>query len=83
MLIRAIDDIVENCTLDNGLFYYKELPSLSRNGNNTLLLESLAIAYELTGDKKYLEYGFKTFETNIFFFGCFVFVFCCFCVKCN
>ena len=62
MLIRAIDDIVENCTLDNGLFYYKELPSLSRNGNNTLLL---AIAYELTGDKKYLEYGFKTFETNI------------------
>ncbi len=25
MLIRAIDDIVENCTLDNGLFYYKEL----------------------------------------------------------
>jgi hypothetical protein len=65
MLIRAIDDIVENCTLDNGLFYYKELPSLSRNGNNTLLLESLAIAYELTGDKKYLEYGFKTFETNI------------------
>lgn len=65
MLIRAIDDVVENCTLDNGLFYYKELPSLSRNGNNTLLLESLAIAYELTGDKKYLEYGFKTFETNI------------------
>ena len=38
MLIRAIDDIVENCTLDNGLFYYKELPSLSRNGNNTCLL---------------------------------------------
>ena len=65
MLIRAVDDMVENCTLDNGLFYYKELPSLSRNGNNTLLLESLAIAYELTGDKKYLEYGFKTFETNI------------------
>ena len=59
MLIRAIDDIVENCTLDNGLFYYKELPSLSRNGNNTLLLESLAIAYELTGDKKYLEYVSK------------------------
>ena len=23
MLIRAIDDIVENCTLDNGLLYYK------------------------------------------------------------
>mgnify|MGYP000736048214 FL=1 len=33
--------------MDNGLFYYKELPSLARNGNNTLLLEALAIAYEL------------------------------------
>lgn len=65
MLIRAVDDIVENCTLANGLFYYKELPSLNRNGNNTLLLESLAIAYELTKDKKYLEYGVKTFVNDI------------------
>lgn len=65
MLIRAVDDIVENCTLDNGLFYYKELPSLSRNGGNTLLLESLSIAYELTGDSRYLEYGLKTFERSI------------------
>lgn len=62
MLIRAVDDLVENCLMDNGLFYYKELPSLARLGNNTLLLESLAIAYELTGDKKYLAPGLKTFE---------------------
>lgn len=66
MLIRAVDDLIENCLMDNGLFYYKELPSLARLGNNTLLLESLAIAYELTGDKKYLVPGIKTFEKAIY-----------------
>lgn len=65
MIIRAVDDLIDNCLLDNGLFYYKELPSLQRLGNNTLLLESLAIAYELTGDSKYLEPGRKTFARAI------------------
>lgn len=65
MIIHAVDDLVENCYMDNGLFYYKELPSLARNGNNTLLLESLAIAYELTGNAEYLKYGLKTFEKAI------------------
>lgn len=65
MIIRAVDDLIENCMLGCGLFYYKELPSLQRLGNNTLLLESLAIAYELTGDAKYLEPGLKTFKRAI------------------
>ncbi len=66
MLLHAIDDLVENCYMERtGLFYYKELPSLSRNGNNTLLLESLAIAYELTGDEKYLAYGEYTFKRAV------------------
>lgn len=65
MIIRAVDDLIENCFLDNGLFYYKELPSLNRLGNNTLLLEALAIAYELTGDTKYLKPGIKTFKMAI------------------
>ena len=61
MILRAVNDLVENGMTDTGMFYYKELPSLARNGNNVLLLESLAIAYELTGEKRYLEYGRKTF----------------------
>lgn len=65
MILSAVDDLTENCLLDNGLFYYKELPSLARNGTNTLLLEAMAIGYELTGERKYLEYGKKTFETGI------------------
>ena len=65
MMLSAIDDLVDNCLMDNGLFYYKELPSLARNGTNTLLLEAMAIGYELTGEKRYLEYGLKTFERAI------------------
>ena len=61
MMIKAIDDLTENFMTPQGIFVYKELPSLSRNGTNTLLLEAMAIGYELTGHEKYLEYGKKTF----------------------
>lgn len=65
LLLSAIDDLVENCLMANGMFYYKELPSLNRIGNNTLLLEALTIGYELTGDTKYLACGKGTFWQNI------------------
>ena len=65
LILTAVDDLTVNCMNPFGLFYYKELPSLSRNGNNTLLLEAMYIGYELTGDRKYLEYGMKTFKNNI------------------
>lgn len=65
LILGAVDDLVDNCLMENGLFYYKELPSLNRNGNNTLLLEALTIAYELTGETRYLEYGKKTFTSNL------------------
>jgi hypothetical protein len=62
MILEAVDDLCENARLENGLFYYKELPSLKRLGNNPLILEALTIAYELTGNKKYLEAGLPTFK---------------------
>lgn len=62
MILRAVDDLVENCMLDTGLFYYKELPSLMRMIDNPLPLEAMAIGYELSGDKKYLEAGKVTFN---------------------
>lgn len=66
MMLDAVDDLIANCYMERtGLFYYKELPSLDRLGNNTLLLEALAVAYELTGDAKYLRYGEQTFKKAI------------------
>ena len=66
MILRAVDDLVENCYVEEwGVFYYKELPSLNRVGNNTLLLEALAAAYDLSGNRKYLDYGIGTFRNAI------------------
>ena len=62
MILRAVDDLVDNARLDNGLFYYKELPSLKRLGNNPIILEALTYAYELTGNVEYLKVGLPTFE---------------------
>lgn len=64
MMVKAIDDLTENFMTPQGIFVYKELPSLSRNGTNTLLLEAMAIGYELTGDEKYLDFGKKTFKRS-------------------
>jgi hypothetical protein len=63
MILRQVDDLVENCYVKEwGLFYYKDLPGLTRPGNNTMVLEALSIAYELTKDRTYLEYGLGTFR---------------------
>ena len=65
MIVSAVDDMLHNCMLENGSFYYKELPSLNKVGNNPLVLEALAIAFELTGDETYLLAGRRTFEANV------------------
>lgn len=65
LMVDAVEDLYENGRLPNGAFYYKELPSLNRIGNNTLLLEAMVIGFELTGDKKYLKAGVRTFKNQI------------------
>ena len=65
MLLEAAEDLLESCMTPTGLFYYKELPSLNRLGNNTLLLENMTIAWKLSGDRKYLEKGLLSFRRDI------------------
>lgn len=65
LMIDAVEDLYDNCRLPNGMFYYKELPSLNRVGNNTLLLEAMVIGFELTGEKKYLEAGIRTYKSQL------------------
>lgn len=65
LIMAAVDDVLDNCRMECGLFYYKELPSLSRLGNNLLLLETMATGYELTGDTKYLEAGIPTLRRAV------------------
>jgi hypothetical protein len=67
MILSAVYDMVENCIMENRLFYYKELPSLRRLGNNPLVLEALCYAYELSGDVELLKTGLPTFDNAIKF----------------
>ena len=65
LMLSAVDDLLESCMTEVGLFYYKELPSLNRLGNNTLLLEAMAIGFRLSGDEKYLRAGLPSFWRDI------------------
>ena len=65
MLLSAADDLIENCMTPTGLFVYKELPSLSRLGNNTMVLEALTIAYRLSGNVRYLRLGMPGFRRDL------------------
>ena len=65
LLLAAADDLTESAMTSGGLFFYKELPSLNRLGNNTMVLEALTIAYELSGDIRYLKAGLPTFRKDI------------------
>ena len=59
LIINTVDDMIENCMI-NGLFYYKELPSLRYTMSVPCMLEALSAAYALSGDKKYIEAGLPT-----------------------
>lgn len=62
MVIAAIDDLLENCMMPDGRFYYKDLPSLHRRSAGSQSLQGLAHAYTLTGNDRYLRAGMDTFE---------------------
>ena len=65
MLLSAAEDLIQNCMTPYGVFIYKELPSLNRLGNNTLVLEALTIAWKLSGDLTYLKKGIPTFRREM------------------
>ncbi len=65
LIISSVDDLIENAMLDTGFFYYKELPSLQRTGNNPIILETLATAYAFTKDVKYIKAGIPTYNAYI------------------
>ena len=62
LILEATGDLVRNGRNANGLFYYKELPSLKHQGATLLPLQLLAEAYRLSGDRRYLEAGLPEVE---------------------
>jgi hypothetical protein len=65
MIVAAAEDLLANCRMYDGVFYYKELPSLHRRSANAQCLEILANAWELSGDEGFLRQGMQMFREAI------------------
>lgn len=65
LVLEETDDLIRNGRNRNGVFYYKELPSLKHQGATCLVLQLLAEAYELSRDRKYIEAGLPELEYQL------------------
>lgn len=62
-MINVVDDMIRYCYIPRAdVFFGKQFPAVRFLNLNGMVLESLAIAYELTGDRAYMETGLGMFE---------------------
>jgi len=61
LVVRIADELIEHCLGPDGVFYYKELPSLRLPHTSPHALELLAHAYRLTGRETYLKVATRQF----------------------
>jgi hypothetical protein len=62
MIVSAVRDLLDNCLMPEGSFYYKELPSLRQRGAGAHVIEAVACAYEVSGDVSLLQRCMSVFE---------------------
>lgn len=65
LIVRTVDDLIEHCLGPDGIFYYKELPSLRRQAPTPHVLEALTHAWRITGDKRYLQIAARQFSALV------------------
>ncbi|MBN1312602.1 MAG: hypothetical protein JXB30_14395 [Anaerolineae bacterium] len=61
LIVETVDDLIEHCLGPDGIFYYKELPSLRHIAATPHVLEALTHAYRLTGNLEYLKLAARQF----------------------
>ena len=61
LIVAVMDDLIEHCLGPDGVFYYKELPSLRRTAPTPHVLEALTYAWRISGDERYLRVATNTF----------------------
>ncbi len=69
LIVETVDDLLEHCLGPDGIFYYKELPSLKTTAPTPHALESLTYAYRITGDEKYLKIAARQFGAMMGSYG--------------
>lgn len=62
-ILTVVDDIIRHCYVKRiDMFFGKQYPAVRFLNLNGMVLESLAIAYELTGDIEYMKKGLGMFS---------------------
>ena len=61
LIVEVMDDLIAHCLGPDGIFYYKELPSLQRTAPTPHALEALTYAFRISGDRRYLEIAARQF----------------------
>ena len=62
LVVSTVDDLIEHCLGPDGIFYYKELPSLRRPAPTVHAIEALTHAYRLSGNDNYLKLALRQFD---------------------
>lgn len=65
LIVEVMDDLIQHCIGPDGIFYYKELPSLQRTAPTPHALEALTYAFRITDDQKYLEIASRQFAAMV------------------
>jgi hypothetical protein len=65
LIVSAVDDLIEHCMGPDGIFYYKELPSLKRYAPTAHALEALTHAYRISDNDRYLKIAARQFAALI------------------
>lgn len=61
LIVRTVDDLLEHCLGPDGIFYYKEFPSLRRQAPTAHALEALTHAWRITNNDRYLKVAARQF----------------------
>lgn len=65
VIVEEMDDMLQNCVMPDGRFYYKELPSLNRRAGGPREMEALCHAYELSGETRFLDQAARMMGSTI------------------
>ena len=65
LIVRTMDDVIEHCLGPDGIFYYKELPSLRRQAPTPHVLEALTHAWRITRNDRYLKIATRQFHALV------------------
>lgn len=63
LIIEEMSDLLDNCVMPDGRFFYKELPGLHRRAGGAREMEALCHAYNLSGEKRFLEQTSKMMDS--------------------